>query len=147
MQTQVDQHAIADLTAFCREELATAESYRVARHGRAVSQFRIELAQCEASHSERASMLSVRIAFLGGHPPSSEGLLRKIRTAAHQAVAAVDEHVTLTRLQASEQKLLEGYQTPSQDLDPDNRSFLTENLLPKQQQTYRVIDALKHALA
>jgi hypothetical protein len=133
---------IARLTRFCHNELAAAESCRAARTGLAVHALQSELYDCEASHEARVTLLRQRIEGLGGATPDSPVLRHALEHTVKQTIEPLSGRTTLALLEAHEDERLDDYRTQTEDLDDETRRFISEDILPEQELTQRVISAL-----
>lgn len=135
------------LTDFCKEELAAAETYKRALTLDALRRHSDVLSRCYASHQQRASELRQRIAELGGSPPNAPGAWSSLVPALTTAAAAVSESLAVSLLEESEDRGVRRYREHTNELDPIDRSFVDERLMPGQAVTHAAMSELKLALS
>lgn len=135
------------LTDFCKEELGAAETYKRALTLDPLKKHTDILSRCYASHQQRASELRQRIAELGGEPPNAPGALTSLVPALASAAAAVSESLAISLLEESEDRGVKRYREHTSKLDPIERSFVNDRLMPGQAVTHAAMSQLKLAVS
>ena len=140
--TNVDQ-----LNSFLRGELSAVETYRIAleKLDRG-SPNRAQLEACMASHQRRVEKLLGRIQALGGTPAESSGAWGSFATTVESAAAAMSDTMAINALESGEDHGLADYRRDADKLSADVRTFVTNDLLPAQEDTHARMSQLKRAL-
>jgi demethoxyubiquinone hydroxylase (CLK1/Coq7/Cat5 family) len=134
------------LESFCRDELAATQTYEKALTLPVLKKHSAVLNGCYESHRARATALSQRISSFGGKPPESTGMWGALAPLLTGAAAAVSEHLAVSMLEESEDRGLKHYRTKLDELEPINRDFILERILPAQNSTHASLSSLKHSL-
>jgi hypothetical protein len=145
--TLPDTAKVGLLADFCKEELAAAETYKKALTLEPMRRHTDVLSRCYASHQQRASELRQRIADLGGKPPNAPGAWGSLIPTLTSAAAAVSESLAVSMLEESEDRGVRRYREHAGELDPVNRAFVNERIMPAQSVTHALISDLKRSLA
>jgi len=145
--TLPDTAHVALLADFCKEELAAAETYKRALSLNSLRKEADVLSRCYASHQQRASELRQRISDLGGKPPTAPGAWGSLIPALTSAAAAVSESLAVSMLEESEDRGVKRYREHTSELDPVNRAFVNERIVPAQFVTHAAMKELKLALS
>jgi len=135
------------LADFCKEELAAAETYKRALTLTPMRRHADVLSRCYASHQQRASELRQRIADLGGNPPNAPGAWGSLVPTLTSAAAAVSESLAVSMLEESEDRGVRRYREHTGELDPVNRDFVNERVMPAQAVTHAAMSELKLAIS
>jgi hypothetical protein len=146
-ETKHNETNLSLLTDFCKEELGAAETYKRALTLDPLKKHADILARCYASHQQRASELRQRIAELGGSPPNAPGAWSSLVPTLTSAAAAVSESLAVSLLEESEDRGVKRYREHTDDLDPIDRTFVIERLVPGQAVTHAAMSELKLAVS
>jgi len=147
LETPSDKAHVGLLADFCKEELAAAETYKKALTLDPLRKHTDVLSRCFASHQQRASELRQRISELGGSPPNAPGAWGSLIPTLTSAAAAVSESLAVAMLEESEDRGVKRYREHTSELDPINRDFVNERLMPAQAVTHAAMSQLKLALS
>jgi len=134
------------LELFCRDELAATQTYEKALTLPVLKTHSALLNGCYESHRARATALSQRISSFGGTIPESVGVWGALVPILTGAAAAVSEHLAVSMLEESEDRGLRHYRSKLDELEPLNRDFILERILPAQNSTHASLSSLKHSL-
>lgn len=134
------------LESFCRDEIAATQTYEKALTLPVLKKHSAVLSGCYESHRARATALSQRLASFGGKVPESTGVWGALVPLLTGAAAAVSEHLAVSMLEESEDRGLKHYRSKLDELDPMNRDFILERILPAQNSTHASLSSLKHSL-
>ena len=145
--TLPDTAHVALLADFCKEELAAAETYKRAMSLNSLRKDADVLSRCYASHQQRASELRQRISDLGGKAPTAPGAWGSLIPTLTSAAAAVSESLAVSMLEESEDRGVKRYREHAGELDPVNRAFVNERIVPAQFVTHAAMKELKLALS
>jgi demethoxyubiquinone hydroxylase (CLK1/Coq7/Cat5 family) len=141
--TNIDQ-----LNSFLRGELSAVESYRIAMEKIGVtSPARGRLAACLDSHFNRVDALRTKIRELGGRPSPDAGAWGAMTSAIEASAVAFGERAAITALETGEDHGLADYRADIRKLDGETRDLVNTELLPRQEETHRLISDLKRELA
>jgi demethoxyubiquinone hydroxylase (CLK1/Coq7/Cat5 family) len=141
-KTSVDQ-----LNSFLRGEMSAVETYRIALDKLdAGSPARSELEACLRSHQERVDMLRDAIVALGGEPSEGAGAWGAFAKTVQTGATVLGDKVAIAALEEGEDHGLDDYRGDLDELDPQTRQLVNEQLLPAQEQTHARMSALKHRL-
>jgi hypothetical protein len=139
-----DVEVLKDL---CKEEIAAAQTYEKALSLPALTRHSDVLERCYASHHNRVAELGQHITTLGAAPPNAPGVWGSLIPTLATAAAALSESLALSLLEESEDRGVRRYRDQLGKLDPINRAFLLERIVPAQDASHAAISALKHAVS
>jgi hypothetical protein len=134
------------LRDFCKEELAAAQTYEKALGLPNLRRHADVLGRCYASHQNRVAELSHRIVSLGGEAPNSPGVWSSLLPTLAIAAVTVSEALAISLLEDAEDHAASRYSEHVNDLDPDNRAFAVERIVPAQDVSHAAISQLNQAL-
>lgn len=134
------------LKDLCKEEIAAARTYEKAQSLRVLAGHADVLARCYASHQQRAAELGRRITTLGGEPPNAPGVWGSLMPTLATAAAAMSEKLAVSLLEEAEDRGVRRYRDQLPNLDPANRAFLIERIVPAQDASHAAISELKQAV-
>jgi hypothetical protein len=135
------------LKDLCKEEIAAARTYEKALSLPVLARHSDVLERCHASHQHRAAELGRRITTLGIEPPSAPGVWGSLLPTLATAAAAMSEKLAISLLEESEDRALRRYRDQLQQLDPVNRAFLIERIVPAQDASHAAISELKQVVS
>jgi len=138
---------IKQLNSFLRGEISAIETYRQAIEHLGTSGLRAELATCQQSHEQRATMLSEYIRGLGGAPSASSGAWGAFAKAVEGGAAALGEKRAVAALEEGEDHGNKDYQSDLSGLDPNTRELIEMRIIPLQRRTHAVMSAMKRRLS
>ncbi|MEZ4366164.1 MAG: DUF2383 domain-containing protein [Kofleriaceae bacterium] len=142
-ETRIDQ-----LNSFLRGELSAVETYRQALDKLdRDSPARATLETCQRSHADRVDLLRDRVASLGGKPADGSGAWGVFAKITEGGAALLGDKMAISALEEGEDHGLKNYRDDLDKYEPSARAFVTAALLPKQEQTHRVMSNLKRQLA
>lgn len=140
--------SVEQLNSFLRGEISAAETYRIALSKLdANSTARPDLQACLASHEQRIAMLRDAIRTCGGEPAEGSGPWGAFAKSVEGAASVLGEKAAIAALEEGEDHGVADYRRGIDDLDPDSRHLVNDELLPLQQQTHGRMSRLKHRLS
>src|SRR3954462_9929915 len=128
--TNSDAPNLEVLKDLCKEEIAAARTYEKALSLPVLSRHSDVLARCYASHRHRIAELGQRITTLGAEPPNAPGVWGSLIPTLATAAAVVSEKLAISLLEESEDRGARRYRDQLLHLDPVNRAFLIERIVP-----------------
>lgn len=141
--TDIDQ-----LNSFLRGELAAVESYRIALDKIDFeSPNRGRLTACLDSHAHRVDALRMKIRLLGGAPSWDAGAWGAMTRAFETSAAIFGERAAIAALEQGEDHGLNDYRMDLRTLAGRPRDLVISELLPRQEETHRVMSDLRHEIA
>jgi len=138
-----DIAAIERLSTFCREELGATRTYEKALGLLVMRPYADVLRRCHASHRRSAIELGDRIVALGGTAPPSAGLWGSLVPMLALASNVMSARQAIVLLEESEGRALQHYREETSRLDPINRSFMLERVLPAQNAAHVALGLLR----
>lgn len=138
---------VETLKDLCKEEIAAAQTYEKALTLPVLARHADVLERCYASHHNRVAELGQRITTLGAEPPNAPGVWGSLIPTLATAAAALSEKLAVSLLGESEERGLRRYQDQLRTLDPVNRAFLIERIVPAQDASHAAICALKQLVS
>ncbi|HWP08209.1 MAG TPA: ferritin-like domain-containing protein [Polyangiaceae bacterium] len=138
-----DSVAIERLTAFCREELGATRAYEKALALSALRPYAEVLRRCHASHRRCAVELGDRLAALGVRAPSAPGMWGSLVPMLSLTSNAMTARQAIILLDESEGRALQHYREEASRLDPINRGFMLERILPAQNAAHVALGLLR----
>ncbi len=145
--TKSDAPNLQVLKDLCKEEIAATRTYEKALSLPVLARHSGVLERCYASHHHRAAELGRRITTLGAEPPSAPGVWGSLIPTLATAAAAMSEKLALALLEESEERGVRRYRDQLQELDPVNRAFLIERIVPAQDASHAAISELKQTVS
>lgn len=141
--TNIDQ-----LNSFLRGELSAVESYRIAMEKiGTTSPARGRLAACLDSHYNRVDALRTKIREMGGRPSRDAGAWGAMTSIVEASAMAFGEKAAITVLEQGEDHGLADYRADIRKLDGETLELVNTELLPRQEETHRLISDLRRELA
>ncbi len=139
---------VDQLNSFLRGEISAVETYRIAIEkldsgSPALSQ----LVTCSKSHQQRVDKLAAKIRSLGGVPETGSGAWGAMTKALETGATAFGDKVAISLLEEGEDHGLKDYRTDLEKLDPEARMLVTNELLPRQEESHRIMSNLKKSQA
>jgi hypothetical protein len=134
------------LEDFCKEELAAAQTYEKALSLPILQRHVDVLRRCYASHHNRVAELGKRIVDAGGEAPTSPGVWGSLLPTLATAAAAVSETLAISLLEEAEERATRRYREREAKLDPPDRAFLAERIVPAEEASRTAISELKRTL-
>lgn len=138
-----DDVAIERLTAFGREELGAARTYEKALALLELRPYAGVLRRCHASHRRCAAELGDRLAALGATAPASAGMWGSLVPMLSLASNAMTARQAIVLLEEAERRALQHYREEASRLDPINRGFMLERILPAQTASHMALGLLR----
>lgn len=133
------------LNGFLRGEMSAVEAYRQALEKVGDASVRLQLQESARSHEDRAARLRNRIAQLGGKPSDTSGAWGSFARLVEGGAKVFGVKAVLAALEEGEDHGIRLYRDELDDLDPAERSFVMNDLLPEQQRTHDLMSGLKHS--
>ena len=134
---------VEKLNSFLRGEISAVETYRQAIEKLANKPEVTTLNDCMQSHAQRVGMLRDEIRRRGGEPAQGSGPWGTFAKLVEGGAKALGEKAAIAALEEGEDHGRDDYKRDTQDLEPDARQFVEQNLIPEQQRTHRVMSTLK----
>lgn len=135
---------VEQLNSYLRGEMAAVETYQMALDKLPeISTVRDELLACLKSHRDRVMSLQDAIVALGGEPATSSGPWGAFAKLVEGGAKLLGAKTALAALEEGEDHGLKDYREDLDDLDPETRSLVVDELLPAQQVTHDRVNALK----
>ena len=147
MTAQSDAPNVEVLKDLCKEEIAAAQTYEKALTLPVLTRHADVLERCYASHHNRVAELGRRITTLGAEAPNAPGVWGSLIPTLATAAAALGEKLAISLLWESEDRGARRYRDQLPTLDPVNRAFLLERIVPAQDVSHAALSALKHAVS
>jgi uncharacterized protein (TIGR02284 family) len=149
MQESTKRHDrdIDQLNSFRRGELAAVETYdqaleKLGREPRVAPVLR----DCRDSHQERAAMLRREIEKMGGKAANDSGAWGSFAQMVEGSAKPLGKKAAIAALEEGEDHGRDDYRSDLDELSPDVREFVQNQLLPEQLRTHQALSDLKHAL-
>lgn len=138
-----DDSAIERLCAFCREELGATRTYEKALALLALRPYADVLRRCHASHRRCAIELGDRLVAMGTEAPQSPTVWGSLVPMLSLTSNAMSGRQAIVLLEESEGRALQHYREEASRLDPINRSFMLERILPAQNASHVALGLLR----
>ncbi len=139
-------NTVDKLNSFLRGELSAVETYRQAIEKLANKPEASTLNDCMLSHEKRAMLLAEEIRRRGGEPAEGSGPWGTFAKLVEGGAKAFGEKATIAALEEGEDHGRNDYQRDTDDLEPDARSFVRNELFPEQLRTHQAMSSLKKTL-
>lgn len=138
--TPASKHSIKQMNSFLRGEVSAVETYEKAiRQHPALEPL---LDNALASHEQRVNALRHHIREIGGEPDTGSGAWGSFAKAVQTMAGKIGEDEAVSQLQDGERHGSKDYDRHYDDLDGHCKRFMTENVIPQQEQTLAKIDQL-----
>jgi hypothetical protein len=138
---------IAHLNSFLRGEISAVETYSQAIEKLADEpSIHGKLADCRASHEQRARLLREEIARRGGEPAEGSGAWGSFAQLVEGGAKVFGKKAAIAALEEGEDHGRDDYRAELDELSPDVRRLVEAKLLPEQLRTHEVLSHLKHAM-
>jgi hypothetical protein len=135
---------IDQLNSFLRGEISAVETYRIALQKLSFdSPTRGELEACRNSHERRVLALEHKIRLLGGEPSRGSGPWGAMVKAVEGAAKVLGDKLAISTLESGEDHGLNDYRADLDKLDGEALDLVTNDLLPRQEETHRLLSRLK----
>jgi uncharacterized protein (TIGR02284 family) len=143
MDTRNDTKRSVDaLNSLLRGELSAVETYEQAI-AKTIDEPIPELEENRDSHADRVTVLSARVAALGGIPETSSGAWGAFAKLVEGGAELFGRDAAIAALEEGEDRGLNDYRTALGKLDTDSRVVVVADLLPAQERTHERMSALK----
>ncbi len=147
LRRPVERSATVELLKdFCKEELAAAQTYEKALSLPILQRHVDVLRRCYASHHNRVAELGKRIVDAGGEAPTSPGVWGALLPTLATAAAAVSQSLAVSLLEEAEQRAVRRYRDHEAGLDPPERAFIAERIIPAEEASCAAMGELKRTL-
>ncbi|MBA3392536.1 MAG: DUF2383 domain-containing protein [Deltaproteobacteria bacterium] len=139
--------SVEQLNSFLRGEMSAVETYQMALDKLDdISTTRDELLVNLKSHQDRVMMLQEAVIAAGGKPATSSGPWGVFAKAVEGGAKVLGDKATIAALEEGEDHGLKDYKQDIDQLDPNTRSIVANQLLPLQKQTHDRLSAIKHRM-
>jgi len=139
---------INQLNSYLRGEISAVETYKMALTKLDyTSPLRADVEANLRSHEERVVLLRDAILQLGGDPATTSGPWGVFAKAVEGAAKTMGDKMAITALEEGEDHGVADYKRGLDDLDPDARMLVTNQLMPLQQQSHSRMSGLKHRMS
>ncbi len=139
-------NTIDKLNSFLRGELSAVETYRQALKKLANKPEASTLNDCMRSHETRVQLLTAEIQRRGGEPAEGSGPWGAFAKLVEGGAKAFGEKAAIAALEEGEDHGRDDYRKDAAELDPDARTFVTDQLMPEQLRTHQAMSSLKKML-
>ena len=146
-QETVHRRSVKHLASFCRGEMSARDSFIVALTYPAMEPYREVLTYCRDSHQRRADLLVKEIEQLRGEAPRSSGPWGTLVDIIERAAIGMGQRAAIAALREGEDHGLRDYRADSPKLDPAQRKFVEDQILPGQLDTHRAITKLEQSVS
>ncbi len=139
--------SVEQLNSFLRGEISAVETYQMAIDKLDEdSVARDELLVNLQSHQDRVMLLTDMITDLGGEPARGSGPWGVFAKSVEAGAKVFGEKAAIAALEEGEDHGIDDYEAEirEDDLDPESRTLVVNQLLPMQRQTHDRMSALKH---
>jgi len=141
-----ETESVKALNSLLRGEISAVETYQQAVEKIKNIQARTQLQECEVSHQQRVSKLKQRIRSLGAEPAEGSGAWGVFAKLAEGSAKLLGESSAIAVLEEGEDHGLKEYRSELEHLDPQNRQFVSAELLPEAERTHSRLSALKKTM-
>ncbi len=143
--TERNEKSIDKLNSFLRGELSACETYRQALTKVKDMALRPTLEDNLRSHESRAELLRTRITQLGGEPATGSGAWGAFAKLVEGGAKVFGDEAAIKALEEGEDHGRDDYRRELDNLDAENRAWVTSQLLPAQERSHNTLSALKKA--
>jgi uncharacterized protein (TIGR02284 family) len=137
---------IKQLNSFLRGELSAVQTYDQAieklRHDE--PEITNELRACRESHRRRVDELTREVRRLGGVPATDAGVWGSFAKAVEGTAKLFGKKAAINALEEGEDHGRNDYQRDLGDLDPPEREFIQQKIMPEQRMTHDSLSRLQH---
>lgn len=144
--TVSNEKTVDTLNSFLRGELSAVETYRQAMEKITDANLRPKLEECSRVHQDAAAKLRNKVAQLGGKPSEGSGPWGAFAKLVEGGAKAFGVKAALAALEEGEDHGVRMYKKNLDDLEPNTRSFVQNDLMPGQQRSHDTMSALKHSV-
>jgi len=134
------------LNSFLRGELSAVETYRQAIEKLSDKPEASTLNDCMLSHEQRARLLSDEIRRRGGEPAQGSGPWGAFAKLVEGGAKVFGEKAAIAALEEGEDHGRNDYQRDTDELEPDAKSFVKNEIFPEQLRTHQAMSSLKKTL-
>lgn len=143
MTQTTNKDDVKALNSFLRGEISAVETYDQALESVDHDTAKQILATNRASHAERVAILRDEIIRLGGDPEDGSGAWGAFAKAVEGGAKIFGDSPAVAALEEGEDHGLADYKRDLDKLSPEVKSFVTTQLIPKQQTSHDSMSSLK----
>jgi demethoxyubiquinone hydroxylase (CLK1/Coq7/Cat5 family) len=139
----MDTQTVDKLNSFLRGEISAVETYRQAIEKLRNKPEVAALSDCLRSHEQRVTMLKEEVLRRGGEPARGSGTWGTFAKLVEGGAKALGDKAAIAALEEGEDHGRDDYRRDTEELSPDARLFVEQNLIPEQMRTHRLMSLLK----